>query len=347
MKTSSRIYVAGHTGLVGSAIVRALRRRGYRNLLTVPRAELDLRRQADVVRWMLRHRPEYIFMAAARVGGIEANRSQPADFIRDNLLIAANVIDAAHAAGVKKICFLGSSCVYPRHAPQPISESALMTGPLEPTNEAYAVAKIAGIVMLQSYYRQYGMESVIAMPSNVYGPGDNFDLGSGHVLAALLRKFHLARRVQVGDVASLAIDEQRHGPIPDDVLAALDVRRSGRGFERIGRAEPRVVVWGTGTPRREFLHSDDVAEACLLLMQQVGGAEIVNVGLGADISIRELASLIAEAVGYDGPIEWDASKPDGMPRKLLDVRRLHALGWRPSVDLREGIRQVYHAEFTP
>ncbi len=233
MEINSRIYVAGHTGLVGSAIVRCLRRRGFRNILTMTHAELDLRRQTEVVRWMLRHKPEYVFLAAARVGGIEINRTRPADFIRDNLFIAANVIDAAHAAGVRKVCFLGSSCVYPKRSPQPISELALLNGALEPTNEAYAVAKIAGIVMLKAYYRQHGMASVIPMPSNIYGPGDNFDLREGHVLPALLRKFYLAKQVMSSNLEAVARDERRHGIIAPEVLADLGIRRQQGGFDYI------------------------------------------------------------------------------------------------------------------
>lgn len=301
MDKGSKIYVAGHRGLVGSAILRKLRAEGYTNLVTRTRQELDLRDQAAVNRFFEEERPEYVFLAAAKVGGILANSTYPADFIRDNLLIQTHVIDAAYRYGVKKLLFLGSSCIYPKHAPQPMKEEHLLTGPLEPTNEAYAVAKIAGIKMCQAYRRQYGFNAISLMPTNLYGPGDNFDLQTSHVLPALIRKFH-------------------------------EAKVSG---------EREVVVWGTGTPRREFLHVDDLADAALFLMERYDSEEIINVGVGEDLSIRELAELVAEVVGYRGEITFDTSKPDGMPRKLLDVSRLFALGWRPKIPLRDGIRQTY------
>ncbi|MDI6692890.1 MAG: GDP-L-fucose synthase [Anaerosomatales bacterium] len=301
MDRTSRIYVAGHRGLVGGAILRRLEREGFSNLITRSHAELDLTRQADVERFFEEERPEYVFLAAAKVGGILANATYPADFIRDNLQIQTNVIDAAYRFGVRKLLFLGSSCIYPKHAPQPMKEEHLLTGPLEPTNEPYAVAKIAGIIMVRSYRRQYGFSGISLMPTNLYGPGDNFALETSHVLPALIRKFHEAK------------------------LAGA----------------PAVTVWGTGTPRREFLHVDDLADAALFLMERYDEEDIVNVGVGEDVSIAELAEIVRDVVGYEGEIVYDTSKPDGTPRKLLDVSRLHALGWRARIGLREGIEQTY------
>ena len=298
---SDKIYVAGHRGLVGAAIVRRLTAEGYSQLLTRSRQELDLTEQAAVRHFFEAERPDYVFLAAARVGGIHANDTYPADFIRDNVLIQTHVIDAAYQSGVKKLLFLGSSCIYPKLAPQPLKEEYLLTGPLEPTNEWYAVAKIAGIKMCQAYRRQYGFHAISLMPTNLYGPGDNFDLQNSHVLPAMLRKFHEAK------------------------LA--------------GRSE--VMVWGTGTPRRELLHADDLADAALFLMQRYDGEEMVNVGVGEDVTIRELAMVVKEVVGYQGEIVFDTSKPDGTPRKLMDVGRLHALGWRAQIPLKEGIRSTY------
>jgi GDP-L-fucose synthase len=301
MNEDARIYVAGHRGLVGSAIVRRLEQSGYKNLLLRSSDALDLRSQAAVEQFFASERPEYVFVAAARVGGIQANDSRPADFIRDNLQIQTNVIDAAWRHRVTKLLFLGSSCIYPKHAPQPMPESCLLTGPLEPTNEWYAIAKIAGVKMCQAYRKQYGFDAICAMPTNLYGPGDNFDLQSSHVLPALVRKFHEAKQ----------------------------------------RGAASAVVWGSGAPRREFLHVDDLADACLLLMRSYSSGEIVNVGWGEDVSIRELAQLIGEVVGFNGGIEFDSSKPDGTPRKLLEVSRLRAMGWAPRIPLRDGIRSTY------
>jgi GDP-L-fucose synthase len=301
MKPTSAIFVAGERGLVGSAIGRALRARGFTNLVSAPRSALDLREQTAVERFFADRRPEYVFMAAAKVGGILANDSHPADFIRDNLLIQNNVIDAAHRHGVRKLCFLASSCIYPRLAPQPMREDCLLTGPLEPTNQWYAVAKIAGIKMCQAYTRQYGFNAISAMPTNLYGPGDNFDLASSHVLPALIRKFH----------------EAKH------------------------RRDPAVTIWGSGAPRREFLHVDDLAEAVCFLMERYDSPEIINVGCGEDLTIAELANLVREVVGFDGDIVHDRSKPDGTPRKLLDVTKLTELGWRARIPLPDGIRSTY------
>ena len=299
----AKIWVAGHRGLVGSAIVRALQARGYERVVTRTSAELDLREQAAVRAFYAAERPEYVFVAAAKVGGILANDTYPAEFLYDNLMIEANVIHGAHAAGVKKLLFLGSTCIYPKLAPQPLREEYLLTGPLEPTNEWYAVAKIAGIKLCQAYRRQYGAHFIAAMPTNLYGPGDNFDPAGSHVLPALIRKFHEAK-----------------------VAGA-----------------PEVVVWGSGVPRREFCHVDDCAEACLRLMEVYDEAEIVNIGVGEDLTIAELAALVARVVGYGGAIVYDLSRPDGTPRKLVDVSRIHALGWRARIPLEQGIRETYES----
>ena len=300
MNKTARIFVAGHRGLVGSAIVRRLQAEGFENLVLRTHAELDLCNQAAVQQFFDRARPEFVFLAAAKVGGIHANNSFPADFIRENLEVQNNVIDSAYRNGVQKLLFLGSSCVYPKFAPQPMPESSLLTSALEPTNEWYAIAKIAGLKMCQAYRRQYGFDAISIMPTNLYGPGDNFDLQNSHVLPALIRKAHEAKA--------------SGGP---------------------------VVIWGTGTPRREFLHVDDLAAACVFLMRRYSSEDLVNVGWGEDVSIRELAELIGEAVGFHGGFEFDASKPDGTPRKLLDVSRLRALGWAPEISLRQGLRMTY------
>jgi GDP-L-fucose synthase len=297
----SLIYVAGHSGMVGSAVMAALTRHGYHNLLVRSRAELDLTEQAPVRDFLHLHRPVAVVLAAARVGGIVANNSHPALFIRDNLLIQGNVIDAAQRAGVEKFVFLGSSCIYPRLAPQPIREEYLLSGPLEPTNEWYAVAKIAGIKLCQALRREFGFNAVCAMPTNLYGPGDNFDLESSHVLPALIRRFHEAKL----------------------------------------RGDDRVVAWGSGTPRREFLHVTDLANALVLLLERYDDEAIVNIGCGEDVTIRELCEIVMEVTGYGGRLEFDPSRPDGVPRKLLDVHRITALGWRPQIPLRTGLQQVY------
>ena len=301
MEKNSRIYVAGHTGLVGSAICRRLRQGGFGNLVTRELDELDLRDPAAPRRFFAAERPEYVILAAAKVGGILANSTYPADFIYDNLAIELSVIDAAAREGVRKLLFLGSSCIYPRLAPQPIREESLLTGPLEATNEWYAVAKIAGIKLAQAYRAQHGLNAISLMPTNLYGPGDNFDPQSSHVLPALIRKMH-------------------------------DAVRAGAG---------EVVVWGSGTPRREFLHVDDLADAAVFLMLHYDSGEIVNVGTGVDLTIRELAETIARAAGFTGKLAFDASKPDGTPRKLLDVSRLTALGWKPKVALVDGIAETW------
>jgi GDP-L-fucose synthase len=300
-KTSS-IFVAGHRGLVGAAVVRALRSQGFENLLCRTRQELDLTEQGAVREFFKTQRPQAVVMAAARVGGIHANNSQPAAFLRENLLIQDNVIDAAYQSGVEKFVFLGSSCIYPMLAPQPIKEDYLLTGSLEPTNEWYAIAKIAGLKMCQAYRRQYGFNAISLMPTNLYGPGDNFDLKTSHVLPALIRKFHDAKV----------------------------------------RGAASVEIWGSGTPRREFLHVDDLADAVVYLLQKYDDEPIVNVGWGKDVTVRELADLVKSVIGYSGALTFDRSKPDGTPRKLLDTSRVNGLGWSPKITLRDGIETTYH-----
>ncbi len=301
MPTDARIFVAGHAGLVGSAIVRRLESAGYENLLLARRRELDLRDQSAVNAWMHEHRPEYVFLVAGTVGGIMANSTRPAEFIYDNMMIHATVVHAAWLTGVTKLLYLGSSCIYPRHAKQPITEDELLTGVLEPTNEPYAIAKIAGIKLCQAYKRQYGCNFISAMPTNLYGPGDNFDLTSSHVLPAMIRKFD-------------------------------DAKREGR---------TNVEIWGTGSPMREFLHVDDLADACVFLMDSYENDLHINVGTGADLTIRELAEMVRDIVHPSAELVFDTSKPDGTPRKVLDVSRLTGLGWKPSVTLREGIEGTY------
>jgi GDP-L-fucose synthase len=301
MNTTDTIYVAGHRGLVGAALCRALAKNGYTNLVTAPRSELDLTDQRRVLDFFHKVRPAYVFVAAARVGGINANNSYPADFIRDNLQIQTNVIDGAYQSGAAKLLFLGSSCIYPKFAPQPMKEEHLLTGSLEPTNEWYAVAKIAGIKMCQAYRRQYGFDAISVMPTNLYGPGDSFDLENSHVLPALIRKFHEATRTGADS----------------------------------------VEVWGSGAPRREFLYVDDLAAACLFLMKRYSAEEIINVGSGQEVSIAELARLVAEVTGFTGAIRFNENMPDGTPRKLLDMSKLTGLGFTPRTSLREGITLTY------
>lgn len=301
MEENSSILVAGSRGMVGSAMCRALTKSGHVRVLAPSREELNLGDQRAVDDWLAENRPDHVFLAAAKVGGIHANDTYPAEFIHDNLVIETNVIHSAWKHGVKKLCFLGSSCIYPKHAPQPMKEEHLLTGPLEPTNEWYAVAKIAGVKMCQAYRRQYGFGAISLMPTNLYGPGDNFHPKNSHVLPALIRRFH-------------------------------EAKESGRD---------EVTIWGTGTPRREFLHVDDLADACLYLMNNYSSEEIVNVGVGEDIAILDLARLVADVVGFEGEILTDPSKPDGAPRKLLDISRMEELGWRASIGLREGVQETY------
>jgi GDP-L-fucose synthase len=305
MNPTSKIYIAGHRGMVGSAILRNLQNKGFTNFVLRTSQELDLRNQKKVEEFFEKEQPEYVFLAAAKVGGIHANNTYKADFLYENLMIQNNVIHQSYKNGVKKLLFLGSSCIYPKLAPQPLKEEYLLTGELEPTNEPYAIAKIAGIKMCDAYRNQYGCNFISAMPTNMYGPNDNYDLNNSHVLPALLRKFHEAK-------------EQNH---------------------------PEVVVWGTGTPLREFLHSDDLAEACIFLMENYNDFGHVNVGIGEDISIKDLALLIKKIVGYEGNLVWDTSKPDGTPRKLMDVSKINDMGWNAKIGLEEGIRDVYEKKF--
>lgn len=301
MDKHSKIFVAGHRGLVGSALARSLAAQGWTNLLTRSHADLDLRHAGAVRAFFAEEKPEYVFLAAARVGGIMANSTYPVEFLLENLEVQNAVISAAHETGVKKLLFLGSSCIYPKMAPQPIKEEYLLSGPLEPTNDAYAIAKIAGIKLCQAYHAEYGSRFVSVMPTNLYGTDDNFDLQSSHVLPALLRKFHTAKMTN----------------------------------------SPAVTLWGTGKARREFLHVDDMAAACVFLMENYESPEIINIGTGEDVTIGELAAIIRQVVGYEGRLEFDATKPDGTPRKLLDVSRLHGLGWHHRTELADGIAKVY------
>jgi GDP-L-fucose synthase len=301
MDAHSKVYIAGHRGLVGSAIYRKLKAEGYQNIITRTSRELDLRNQEAVASFFTQEKPEYVFLAAAKVGGILANNTYPADFIYDNLMIQCNIINQSYLNGVKKLLFLGSSCIYPKFAPQPMREEYLLTGELEPTNEPYAIAKIAGIKMCQSYNRQYNTNFIAVMPTNLYGPGDNFDLETSHVLPALIRKFHEAK-----------VNKRSY-----------------------------VELWGTGTPRREFLFVDDLADACLFLMKTYNNSDIINIGTGEDLTIAELAALVGKVTGYEGEIRWDHTKPDGTPQKLLDVTKLNALGWKARTGLEDGIRRTY------
>ncbi len=301
MKQEATIYVAGHRGMVGSAIVRNLQAKGYENIITRTSSELDLRNQAAVADFFAAEKPDYVFLAAAKVGGILANNTYRAEFLYDNLMIESNIIHSAYKNDVTKLLFLGSSCIYPKMAPQPLREESLLTGLLEETNEPYAIAKIAGIKLCEAYRSQYGANFISAMPTNLYGPNDNYDLQGSHVLPALIRKFHDAK---INDL-------------------------------------PTVEVWGTGSPRREFLHADDLADACVFLMNNYDGELFVNIGVGDDVTIRELAEMVKDVVGYEGELRWNTDKPDGTPRKLMDVSRLHAMGWKHTTDLREGLELTY------
>jgi GDP-L-fucose synthase len=307
MKKSSKIYVAGHNGMVGSAIVRKLRSSGFDNLLLRSRQELDLTEQSSVRTFLQSERPDFIFVAAAKVGGIHANNTYRAEFIYQNLMIEANLIHAASLAGVERLLFLGSSCIYPRDCPQPIKEEYLLTGPLEETNEPYGIAKIAGIKLCESYNRQYGTRYFSVMPTNLYGPNDNYDLANSHVLPALIRKAHEAKL----------------------------------------RGDPQIVIWGTGTPKREFLHVDDLADACVFMMERDIGDGLYNIGSGEEVTIRELALIVAQEIGFAGQLVFDKTKPDGTPRKLMDISKAKAMGWKSSIKLRDGIRMTTHSFATP
>ena len=302
MDSNSKIYVAGNTGLVGSAIIRMLKSKGYTNILSTPHSNWDLRSQEDVNRFFRINKPDYVFLAAAKVGGIGANSEQPADFIYDNLMIQTNIIDAAYRHGVKKLLFLGSSCIYPKFPKMPITEDQLMTSELEPSNDAYAIAKIAGVKMCQAYRKQYGFNAIAVMPTNLYGPGDNFDHNSSHVLPAMISKFHGSH------------DKSEHW---------------------------EVELWGDGTPMREFLHVDDLAEACYTCMETYDDSELINIGTGEDVTIKELAETIKDVVGYENNIKWDTDKPNGTPRKVLNVDKMKSLSWEPKISLREGIESTY------
>jgi GDP-L-fucose synthase len=362
MNKDSRIYIAGHTGLVGSALYRKLKADGYTHIITRTHAELDLERQVDVENFFEKEKPEYVFLAAAKVGGIWANTTYPAEFIYNNLAIQTNVIHSAWKCGANRLLFLGSSCIYPRECPQPMKEEHFLSGPLEVTNEPYAVAKIAGVEMCQSYNRQYGTDFFAVMPTNLYGPNDNFDLETSHVLAALIRKFHLAKLAAQGDWQAIKKDEGLYGPIPEDVMASLISITNLHGYAEnvstvhrspltVHQPQPAVVLWGSGLPRREFLHVDDLADGCLFLMSQedkrirslltADSLPLLNIGWGKDISIEELAILVKKTVGFDGDIVFDTTKPDGTLQKLLDVTRMAELGWKAKIALKEGIRRVY------
>jgi GDP-L-fucose synthase len=351
MNPESRIYVAGHKGLVGSAIVRSLKRHGFENLVFRTHAELDLTDQKSVSEFFEAEKPKYVFLAAAKVGGIVANNTYPAEFILSNLAIQTNVINECWRSGVKRLLFLGSSCIYPRDCPQPIKEEYLLTGPLEKTNRPYAIAKIAGVEMCEAYNRQYETKFLAVMPTNLYGPGDHYDLQNSHVLPALIRKFHLAKLAMKQDWAGIEQDEEIHGVIPDEIKSAMCMP----GFSsHSSHLSPHVVLWGTGTPRREFLYSEDMADACVHLMNLPEekytslltpdaplSFPLINIGCGEDLSIAELAHLVKEVIGYEGEIVQDASKPDGTPRKLLDVSRVNAMGWKSETSLARGIEMAY------
>jgi GDP-L-fucose synthase len=394
MRLESKIYVAGHRGLVGSALLRGLRERGYRNLITRSHGELDLEHQIAVDGFFAHERPQYVLLAAAKVGGILANSIYPVDFLLRNLRIESNVIEASWRYPVEGLLFLGSSCIYPRLAPQPIKEDYVLTGLLEATNEPYALAKIAGIELCEAYNRQYGTRFLSVMPANLYGPNDNYDLETSHVLPALIRKFHLAKLAMQGDWSAIRVDERVFGPIPADFCGALSGSHQPEKStiqpsapDKVnGKGAPIVRLWGTGLPRREFLFSDDLADACIFLMNQLddlfgnnppfstqqsalgtqhglsgqlrktvpshhssltaercsyASHHLINIGCGEDLTISELAKMVAGIVGYEGPVEWDCTKPDGTPRKLLEVSRITNLGWKPKTSLEEGIRRAY------
>ncbi|WP_434517174.1 GDP-L-fucose synthase family protein [Dechloromonas sp. ARDL1] len=348
MDKNARIFVAGHRGMVGSAIVRKLQAKGYTHIVTRTHQELDLINQAAVDLFFEQEKPDYVFLAAAKVGGIQANNIYRADFIYQNLMIEANIIHAAHKADVNRMLFLGSSCIYPRDCPQPITEEYLLTGPLEQTNEPYAIAKIAGIKLCESYNRQYGRQYVSVMPTNLYGPNDSYDLANSHVLPALIRKVHLAKLGKAGDIDGIRRDEKIYGYVPDDVLARLGCERDDAG--RIIKSpaylpKDTLLVWGSGTPRREFLYVDDLADACLHLMEQAYDGPLMNVGTGTDVTIRELAETVMRTVGFGGEMVFDTAKPDGTPRKMLDVSRIAATGWTAKQKLATGIKLAYEDYF--
>jgi len=356
LSSGSQIYVAGHRGMAGSAIVSRLQAEGYTNIITRTHAELDLIDQRSVQHFFQNHRIDYVILAAAKVGGIHANNTYPADFIYQNLMITANVIYEAYRSGVEKLVFLGSACIYPKHAPQPMKEEYLLTGQLEPTNEPYAVAKIAGVKLCESFNRQYGTRYYAIMPNNLYGPNDNYDLESSHVLPALIRKFHLAKLAARGDWEGIQMDESRFGVIPDNFKACLAAIARSHGYnlkfpELSEQSAPAVKLWGSGSPRREFVHVEDMAAACVYIMNREDEifnslfvehqVPLINIGFGEDLTIFDLAGRVAESIGYPGDIVWDDSKPDGTPQKLLDSSKLSRLGWKPSIAPAEGIKKTY------
>jgi GDP-L-fucose synthase len=356
MEKNSRIYVAGHTGLVGSALLRRLKAENYSNLITPIHDQLDLERQSEVEAFFQAEKPEYVFLAAAKVGGILANNTYPAEFIYNNLAIQINVIHAAWRSGVRRLIFLGSSCIYPRECPQPMKEEYLMTGPLEKTNEPYALSKIAGIKMCQSYNRQYDTQFFSVMPTNLYGPNDNFDLKNSHVLPALIRKFHLAKLAALDEWEAITINENKYGPIPDDFRACL-MAISIRGGHQVSVPDnlslpaPAVPLWGTGNPRREFLHVDDLVDACIFIINLNNNVfcslltesdfPFINIGSGIDNTIKALSSQVKDIVGFKGEVAFDTTKPDGTPRKLLDISAMNRLGWKPRISLKQGIQLTY------
>jgi len=382
MKRNSKIYIAGHKGMVGSALVRCLETIGFSNLIVRTHSELNLERQADVEAFFKSEKPEFVFLAAAKVGGIWANDTSPAEFIYNNLIIQTNMLHAAWRSKVKRLLFLGSSCIYPRECPQPIKEEYLLTDKLEPTNEPYAIAKIAGVKMCHAYNRQYDVQFIPVMPTNLYGPNDNYDLKSSHVLPALIRKFHLAKLAENGNWKNIERDEQIYGSVPNNFFANLVAISEHQGYSvppsviRNGpcaKHSAAVTLWGSGSPYREFLHVEDLADACVLLMNlsmekiqsvlsqnfnpakffdrrhtvetqvQIRHSPLINIGYGKDVTIKELADTIKEIIGFKGELEWDHTKPDGIPRKLLEVSRINALGWKPKIPLVEGIESTYGA----
>ncbi len=344
MEKSSKIYVAGHRGMVGSSIVRALQSKGYSNIITRTHSELDLTRQTDVEILFQNENPEYVFLTAAKVGGILANNTYKADFIYENIMITANIINTAYKYGVKKLLNLGSSCIYPKFAPQPMSENCLLTNTMEPTNEPYAIAKISAIKLCRYYNEQYGTNFISAMPTNLYGPNDNYSLENSHVLPALIRKFHLAKLLQKKDYDLIKADFGKHGISHEEDTEMMNRNDIVKILDRYGIHDRYIVLWGSGSPYREFLHVDDLAKACIFLMQQYDAKdinELINIGTGKDIQIKNLALMVREVVGFIGELRWDKSKPDGTPRKLLDVSKINQLGWEAKIELEDGIRRVY------
>ncbi|MFC1593786.1 GDP-L-fucose synthase family protein [Candidatus Omnitrophota bacterium] len=346
MDKKAKIYIAGHLGLVGSTISRALQEEGYANLIYRTSQELDLRKQGDTEKFFEQEKPEYVFLAAGKVGGILANNTYKAEFIYDNIMIAANIINAAYRSGVKKLLNLGSSCIYPKFAKQPIEEASLLTGSLEPTNESYAIAKIAAVKLCRYYNEQYGTNFISVMPNNLYGPHDNFNLETGHVMAMFIRKFYLAKLIQQEDFQAIRKDFSRNslGLGPDVTIKEDNTQSIVVALEKLGIAKSGMTLWGSGKPFREFLYIDDLVQACILLMKKFSYTdigEIINIGSGQEVTLQELADTISDIVGFSGTITWDTSRPDGTPRKRLNMSKINALGWKPKTTLREGIQKMY------